>query len=225
MLLNIAPKRKLGRAAVLVFLCLSALFAGPGELYSQGARHIKVVLESQQSSKFDRSSAHASGSVIVRRDRVRPSGRLSALENETKVQRSTGIFTLVRDGGESILTVASRVPHDEVVFYRDYLTGSGYVARNVAFNDVGTSLKVSATILPDNQVSLRLTPRLSYFSPERSGAIDLIEERTELIVPNGQPVSLGGSVTKMHEVTRHIFGFSHRMSASEINLVVTATIQ
>jgi hypothetical protein len=29
----------------------------------------------------------------------------------------------------------------------------------------------------------------------------------------------------MREITQHIFGFSHRMSASEINLVVTATIQ
>ena len=218
-------ERKLGGTVVLVVLILGALLTRPGKLYPQRAPHVKVLLESQQFSNFDRGSAHASGSVVMRRDRVRPSGRLSALENESRVQRSTGIFTLVRDGGESILTVASRVPYEQVVFYRDYLTGSGYVARNVAFNDVGTSLKVSAMILPDNQVSLRLTPRISYFSPERSGAIDLIEEQTELIVPNGQPVSLGGSATKLHEITRHIFGFSNRMSTSEVNLIVTATIQ
>ncbi|MBI2229035.1 MAG: hypothetical protein HYU46_08040 [Deltaproteobacteria bacterium] len=93
------------------------------------------------------------------------------------------------------------------------------------FRDVGTSLKVSAKILPDNQVLLRLTPRISYFSHERAGIVDFTEAQTELIVANGQPVSIGGSTTKMHEVTRQILGFADRASSSETSLVVTATIQ
>lgn len=226
MLVQSYEKRELGRTAAVFFLCLAALaFVTRAQLYSQPARHIKVMLESQQFGNMDRGSAQASGSVIIRRDRVRPSGRIDALEQNTTVQRSTGIFTLVRDGGESILTVATRVPYEQMIVYRDYATGAGYLSRDVVFSDVGTSLKVSVTILPDNQVKLRLTPRISYFSPERSGAIDFIEERTELIVPNGQPVSLGGSVTKMNQVTRRILGFSNRMTASEVNLVVTATVQ
>ncbi len=131
----------------------------------------------------------------------------------------------VQGGGSVIIRLAARVPYNQVIFYRDYATGAGYLARGVVFNDVGTSLKVSATILPDNQVQLRLTPRISYFSSERSGAIDFAEEQTELIVPNGQPVSLGGSVAKLHEITRNIFGFSNRTSDNEASLVVTATVQ
>jgi len=67
-----------------------------------------------------------------------------------------------------------------------------YIERRIVFNDVGTSLRVNAASLPDGQIKLRLTPRISYFSVERPGAIDFTEAATELIVPNGQSVSLGG---------------------------------
>jgi hypothetical protein len=93
------------------------------------------------------------------------------------------------------------------------------------FNDVGTSLRVHASTLPDGQIKLRLTPRISYFSVERPGAIDFAEAATELIVANGQPVSLGGSASSMHQVTRQILGYRDRASSNETDLKVTATIQ
>ena len=194
-------------------------------LDAQSPRQIKVLLESQQLINQNREAVQGSGGVIIRRSNAEPSGRLGAVERQTTTQRSTGIFTLVRDGGESILTVATRVPYQQFGFYRDWATGLGYIARDIVFRDVGTSLKVSAKILPDNQVLVRLTPRISYFSHERAGAIDFTEAQTQLIVPNGQPVSLGGSTTKMHEVTRQLLGFADRASSSEASLVVTATVQ
>ncbi|MBI2368278.1 MAG: hypothetical protein HYV01_25160 [Deltaproteobacteria bacterium] len=201
------------------------LWGWPSTLYAQSPRQIKVLLESQQLVDQNRQAAQGNGSVIIRKGTVQPSGRLGAVERQTTVQRSNGIFTLVRDGGESILTVATRVPQQQFLFYRDWATGLGYIARDIVFRDVGTSLKVSAKILPDNQVLLRLTPRISYFSHERAGIVDFTEAQTELIVANGQPVSIGGSTTKMHEVTRQILGFADRASSSETSLVVTATIQ
>ena len=68
-------------------------------------------------------------------------------------------------------------------------------------------------------------PRISYFSAEGAGAIDVTEASTELVVPNGQPVFLGGATTQMHELTRQILGFSERQSASETSVLLTATIQ
>lgn len=207
----------LGSAAVLLG------FALPVD--AQSARQVKVLLESQQLSNQNRDSLQGSGGVIIRRGNAEPSGRFGAVERQTTVQRTQGIFTLVRDGGESILTVATQVPERQVVFYRDWASGMGVLARDIVFREVGTSLKVSAQILPDNQVLVRLTPRISYFSQERRGVIDFTEAQTELIVPNGQPVSLGGSTTKMHEVTRQILGFADRTTGSETSLVVTATVQ
>ena len=191
----------------------------------QSRRQIKVLVESQQSRAQNQESLQGSGSVIIHKGNVYPSGRVTGGDRQTTVQRSTGIFTLVQDGGESILSVATQVPYSQTAYYYNYAVGSGYIQRQIVFTNVGTSLRVNAGILPDNQIRVRLTPRISYFSAERSGAIDFTEATTELIVPSGQPVSLGGSTTNMHEVTRQILGYRDRTSSSETNLVLTATIQ
>src|SRR5262249_16064174 len=183
------------------------------------------LVESRQSGTQNQEVVQGSGSVIIRGGNVQPSGRLAAGDRQTTLQRSTGIFTLVQDGGESILSVATTVPHNQVAYYYNYATGSGYIQRQIMLTDVGTSLRVSAGILPNNQIRVRLTPRISYFSPEKSGAVDFTEAMSELIVPNGQPVSLGGSTTQMHEITRQILSYRDRSSSSETNLVLTATIQ
>ena len=207
------------------FGVVAILLGWSAHLTGQSPRQIKVLLESQQLVDQNRQAVQGSGSVIIRKGNVQPSGRLGAIERQTTVQRSNGIFTLVRDGGESILTVATRVPQQQFVFYHDWVTGLGYIERDIVFRDVGTSLKVSAKILPDNQVLVRLTPRISYFANERAGIVDVTEAQTELIVANGQPVSIGGATTKMHEVTRQILGFADRAGSSETSLVVTATVQ
>jgi hypothetical protein len=207
------------------FILLNLIFAVGLTGQAQTRRHIKVVLDTQQTETHNREQLQGSGDVIIRRGTVSPSGRIVANERQTTVQRTSGIFTLVLDGSESILTVATRVPQSQVGYYQNYALGIGYIERLIVFNDVGTSLRVHAASLPDGQIKLRLTPRISYFSSERPGAIDFTEAATELIVPNGQPVSLGGSTSNMHEVTRQILGYRDRASSNETNMTVTATIQ
>lgn len=192
---------------------------------AQTPRHIKVVLYSQQSESSNSGGIGGSGSVIIRRGTVSPSGRVIANERQTTVQRNTGVFTLVLDGGESILTMATRVPHSQVNYYYNYALGIGAIERRIVFNDVGTSLKVHAATLPNGEIKLRLTPRISYFSSERPGAIDFTEAATEIIVPNGQVVSLGGVTSTMHEMTRQILGYQNRSSSDSSHLQVSATIQ
>jgi hypothetical protein len=142
---------------------------------SQARRNIKVALESKQNEAVNREDVQGSGSVIIRKGSLYPSGRIAGGERQTTVQRSSGIFTLVADGGESILTVATRVTQSEVTYYHDYALGVGAVERRIVFNDVGTSPRVRAATLRDGQIQLRLTPRISYFSAEHPGAIDFTE--------------------------------------------------
>src|SRR5215467_1171042 len=191
----------------------------------QNRRQVKVVVESQQSANQNQQAVQGSGSVIIRKGNVYPSGRVTGGDRQTTVQRSTGIFTLVQDGGESILSVNTQVPYSQTAYYYNYAVGGGYIQSQIVFTNVGTSLRVNAGILPDNQIRVRLTPRISYFSAERSGAIDFTEATTELIVPSGQSVSLGGSTTNVHEVTRQILGYRDRVSSRETNFTLTATIQ
>ena len=218
------PTTKLSLALGLVVL-LGVLLSAATLGETQTRRNIKVVLDTQQTETQSRDAVQGSGSIIIRRGTVEPSGRVTGAERQTTVKRSSGIFTLVLDGGESILTVATRVPQSQFAYYRNYALGVGYIERQIVFTDVGTSLRVHATTLADGQIRLRLTPRISYFSADRPGAIDFTEAATELIVPNGQPVSLGGSTANLHEVTRQILGYQNRASSNEIGLVLTATIQ
>ena len=227
MIENIQPSRmKIAKPLLINFaavLCV-ALAATPNG-HAQARRHIKVVLDSEQTENLNRDTVQGSGGVVIRRGTVNPSGRIIASERQTTVQRKSGIFTLVLDGSESILTVATRVPQNQIGYYQNYALGIGYIERRIVFSDVGTSLRVNASTLPDGQIKLRLTPRISYFSVERPGAIDFTEAATELIVPNGQAVSLGGSTGNVHELTRQILGYRDRTSNSEANLTVTATLQ
>jgi hypothetical protein len=216
-------KSRLWGRFTIALMCLMLGMPTIGD--TQSRRQIKVLVESKQSGTQSQEAVQGSGSVIIRRGNVQPSGRVTAGERQTTIQRSTGIFTLVQDGGESILSVTTQVPYNQLAYYYNYAAGGGHIQRQIVFTDVGTSLRVSASVLPDNQIRVRLTPRISYFSNERSGAIDFTEATTEVIVPSGQPLSLGGSTTNMHEITRQILGYRERTSSGETNLVLTATIQ
>ena len=209
-----------------LLLAGTLLVGWPGTLHAQGERLVKVVVEFRQSGTQSREAVQGSGRVVItEKGSTRSSGGLGAVSRETRVQQSTGIFTIVRDGGEAALTVATQVPYPQVAFYRDYATGAGYLATGIAFKDVGTSLKVSATVLPGNQVQVRLTPMISHFSSDGSGTIEFTEASTELIVPSGRPVVLGGATTQLHEVTRQILGFRQQQAGQDTTILLTATIQ
>jgi len=182
---KIYEDKKLARIAGPALLCLVALLLlgrrnfFPGGAARQSAARISTV------GQFRQKFGAGGGSVIIRQAVFNPRAarRCREANHSAALHR---IFTLVRDGGESILTVATRVPYNQVISIAT--TPPARVTRSrVVFNDVGTSLKVSATILPDNQVQLRLTAAHQLLSSERSGAIDFAEEQTELIVPTASP--------------------------------------
>jgi type II/III secretion system protein len=191
---------------------------------AQGPGNIRIAVEFRQAAEQSRDAVGGSGSAIItERGRRRPRAGVGADGIERRVRRSTGVFTLVQDGGESVLTVATQVPVQQVAFYRDYATGAGYLATGVVFQDVGTSLKVQARLVPGNQVRVRLTPRISYVAPDRSGAIEFTEAATELVVPSGRPVVLAGSTTETHTVLRQILGIGRERATAETTVVLTAT--
>ena len=185
---------RLGVAVLLV-----AALASPAP--AQPARPIRVAVDFRQTAE-------------QRRD--------AGVTTERRVQRSTGLFTLVDDGGEALLTVATQVPTAQIAFYRDHATGGGHVAHGVAFQEVGTSLRVQAARVTGNQVRVRLTPRISYVAADGSGAIEFTEAATELVVPSGRPVVLAGGSSRTHAVLRHLLGVAVESGRSDTLVVLTA---
>jgi hypothetical protein len=209
-----------------VLALILVLFSGSlGDVAAQSGKQVRVSFEFRQSATQSRDAVAGSGGVIVTDRGTRSSGRIGVDSTQRRVQSSSSIFTIVQDGGQSMMLVASQIPYSQVTYYRDYLTGAGYVTSGVEFKDVGTSLKVGAAILPGNQVKVRLTPTISWLSADRSGVIEVNEASTELVVPSGRPVVLGGSATQTHELTRRILGYRASDTATETTMALTATIR
>ena len=112
-----------------------------------------------------------------------------------------------------------------VSWFRDYATGQGYAAQGTAWQRVGTTLVVQTTVLPKGQIRVRLTPQVSYFSPQGDGSIEFSEAATEVIVPNGQSMRIGGTTRGINQVTRQILGYRELQSSSESSFILTATVQ
>src|SRR5262245_1337560 len=150
-----------GMRKALAVLALVLLWPAATELQTRSMRQVKVVLEFRQSAAQSRDAVQGSGRIIITdRGGTRASGGITGESTSRTVTRSTWIFTIVQDGGESTLLVASQVPYVEVTYYRDYLARTGHLAAGVAFKEVGTALKVRASVLPENQVRVRLTPTI-----------------------------------------------------------------
>jgi hypothetical protein len=205
--------------------CLAiVLLAAPGA--AESAEQVRVSIEFRQSGTEAREDVQGSTRIVI----TSPGGtssrtRLGAGSQTSRVTHSSGIFTVVQNGGDSLLRVVTRVPYQDVQFYRDYATGAGYVTRGFAFEDVGTSLKVHADVLPDQRIHLRLVPTVSYFSAGGPGAIEFTDAATELVVENGKPVEIGGGTTRTEEITRRILGRGSRTAESETSIVLRAVLQ
>lgn len=202
--------------------------AVPAPLGAQSARNVKVLLEFKQQTQGSRQGVQGQGGIIVQERRgdpqVRGRGGLAVEDTTTRVTRSSGLFTVVQDGGAGSIMVAQDVPYPQIAYYHDYATGKGLVAQGVAWQRVGTALAVRPVILPGSKIRVTLTPVISYFTPGGGGTIEVVEAATELIVPSGGRMQLGGNTGSLHAITRQILGYSSRQSSEETGLILTATI-
>ena len=219
----IAVRRLRVVALALIALAVAAPVA------AQSGRQVKVLLEFKQQTQGSRQGVQGQGGIVVderRGDpRVRGQGGLGVVDTTTRVTRSSGLFTVVQDGGAGSIMVAQDVPYQQMAYYYDYASGKGYVAQGVAWQRVGTALAVRPLILPGNQIRVTLTPVISYFTPGGGGTIEVTEAATDVIVPSGGRLQIGGSTSSLHAVTRQILGYGSQQSSQETALTLTATIQ
>jgi type II/III secretion system protein len=223
----VSPVSRLLVVAIGLALVALAVVA-PGE--AQSNRNVKVLLEFKQQTQGSRQGAQGQGGIVVEQarrgdPRARGRGGLAVEDTATRVTRSSGLFTVVQDGGTGSILVAQDVPSRQMAYYYDYATGKGHVAQGVAWQRVGTALAVRPVILPGDKVRVTLTPVISYFTPGGGGTVEVVEAATELIVPSGGRMQIGGSTGSLHAITRQILGYGSQQSSEETALTLTATIQ
>src|SRR5438105_3287445 len=129
------------------------------------------------------------------------------------------------DGGEGRLLVAAAVPYPQIAFFYDYATAHGHVATGIQWEQVGTSLVVRPSILPDGSIRVRLTPHVTYLTATGGGAVEFVEASSDLRVPAGTPVALGGAERQLNTLTRQILGEHASQTAGQLTLTLVATVQ
>ena len=196
---------------------------------AQSSRQVKVLLEFTQQTQGSRQGVQGQGGVIVEErsgsHKTRARGGLAVEETTTRTTRSSGLFTVVQDGGAGSILVAQEVPYQQMAYYYDYAAGRGYVTQGVAWQRVGTALAVRPVILPGNQIRVTLTPVISYFTPGGGGTIEIVEAATEVIVSHGKRLQFAGGTASLHAVTRQVLGYRSQQTSEETALTLLATIQ
>lgn len=216
--------KPLAALALLAVVVIAAVPAG-----AQSTRQVKVLLELTQLAQSSRQGVGGQGNVIVEQrrsgdPRVRGRGGVAVEDSTTRITRSSGLFTVVQDGGEGSILVAQAVPAAQLAYYHDYATGRGYVAQGVTWQQVGTSLAVRPVILPDNQIRVTLTPVISYFTPGGGGTVEMTEAATQVVVRNGGRLQIGGHTGSLHAVTRQVLSYRAEQASQDTALTVSAII-
>ena len=163
--------------------------------------------------------------IITERGTVRNLGRVTLDNTTTRVRQTSSLFTVAQDGGEGRLSVATEVPSSQVAALYDYTTAHGYLTAGVVFRQVGTSLVVRPVILPNGSIRVRVTPHITYLTATGGGEVEFAEATTQLIVPNGAPVSLGGAVQQLHALTRQLLGYRAAQAGRDVSMVLIASVQ
>ena len=198
---------------------------GGGTAGAAGPPNVKVALQFESASSNRVTVADPAGRVIATGRGVRGHGRLTVEDSRTRVRQTTSLFVVVQDGGEGRLLVAAAVPYPQIAFFYDYATAHGHVATGIQWEQVGTSLVVRPSILPDGSIRVRLTPHVTYLTATGGGAVEFVEASSDLRVPAGTPVALGGAERQLNTLTRQILGEHASQTAGQLTLTLVATVQ
>lgn len=188
--------------------------------------NVKVTVEFRQAGQSVQTGAAVQGTgpggtiVQVGPRGVRGSGQVQVQESHRVTRQSVGSFLFIQDGGEGSITIADQVP-DVAWFYR-YALGRNSITPGVIFRNVGAAFIVRPSILPNRRIHLRITPQLSYRSDQAAGTIELLEASTEVVVPSGQPITIGGSEGSAEVVRQFLLGYEQVHRTSQVTIVLTA---
>ncbi|MFQ5848945.1 MAG: hypothetical protein ACE5IQ_14885 [Candidatus Methylomirabilales bacterium] len=135
-------------------------------------------------------------------------------------RRTSTFFLLVADGREGRIAVGQSVPH--VQWFYQYSRRHGYLVGAAAFRTVSTGFRVIPTIIPPDRIRLQVVPEISYVTDQGQGQIAFVESRLDVVVGNGQSVTVAAN---RHETESVLFNILHGYEAqnSLATLVMTLT--
>jgi len=132
-------------------------------------------------------------------------------------QSDSGAFVVAMSGSTAVIRAGKEIPYRQgSAFFRRHGPGGG----TVTWQNAESGFEVTPTIIGDN-VHLKIVPRIAY-DDLRDGVIRFFEARTELTVPFGKWVEIGGGADQQNEIIREILsrGTGDENTTSSMSIMV-----
>ena len=129
---------------------------------------------------------------------------ISVADRERRQISSSEAFVVALSGSPAFIRTGKEIPYRHgPAFFRRYAPGDG----TIAWHNVESGFEVTPTVVGDN-VHLKIVPRLAYDRRE-DAVVRFFAAQTELTVPLGQWVEIGGADDQQNEIIKEILS-QHR---------------
>ena len=130
-------------------------------------------------------------------------GDISLEERARRQKNDSEFFVVAMSGSPAYIRAGEEIPyHQNSAFFRRYAPGGG----TVTWQTVESGFEVTPTLAGDN-AHLKIVPRIAY-DDRKDGVIRFFGAQTELTVPLGRWVEIGGTTDQKNEIIREIISLS-----------------
>jgi hypothetical protein len=190
-------------------------------------RNVRIDVEFRERSDDSQTevSVTADGEVTrvdgVTSSKIRIKPRI--IDENTRGSSRTRQTLLVASGREGVLHIGDRVPYIE--WLTSYGARSGYLQQSVQWQDVGSRLVVSPSVVGDGPlIRIRLTPELSGRVDGQPLQTRFSGAATEVVVSDGETFQLGGLDQNRDMYSRFLVGVSEAGSQQTLDIFLTPHI-
>ena len=143
---------------------------------------------------------------------------ISIADRQRRQSRYSEAFVVAMSGSPAFIRSGKEIPYRHgSAFLRRHAPGDG----TIAWQYVESGFEVTPTIVGDN-VHLKIVPRIAY-DQRKDAVVRFFEAQTELTVPLGQWVEIGGALDQQNEVIKEIL--SHNRSGENTSTAMSLMVQ
>ena len=144
-------------------------------------------------------------------------GDISLEERARRQKNDSEFFVVAMSGSPAYIRAGKEIPyHQNHAFFRRYAPGGG----TVTWQTVESGFEVTPTLAGDN-AHLKIVPRMAY-DDRQNAVIRFFGAQTELTVPLGRWVEIGGTADQKNEIVKEIISLSRSggKSSTSMSLMV-----
>ncbi len=141
----------------------------------------------------------------------------------TEMIDDTRQMLMAASGREAVLRVGESVPY--IDWITEYGWYGGYTESRIQWQDVGSFLVMTPTIMGDGStIHVRLTPELRGHADGQPQRVRFAGVSTEVLVRDGQTISLGGHIEDQSFYRRFLVGVDRSGAQRQLDIELTPHI-